>query len=123
MRPTLVSGNRVIVSPGKIVGRNDLVALRFKHSPVPMVKRVIAVAGDRVEIREDAIFVNGIRTGDFDVNRWRSTVMQLERYGWVVPPENLFVLGDNAGDSRDSRRLGLISTDQVEGRVVRIIRK
>ncbi len=87
-----------------------------------MVKRAAAVEGDRVEIRENAIFINGERLRDFESQKWKSTVKQLERARWVVPPKNIFVLGDNAADSRDSQRLGLISTGQVEGKVVRIDR-
>ena len=125
MSPALVSGDRVVVSSDRMVqlSRGDLVAIRFKHSDTPIVKRVVAVEGDRVEIKDASILVNGQKYRQIDMARWKTTMTQLERYGWVVPSKNIFVLGDNPDSSLDSRRLGLISVDQVEGRVVKIIRK
>ena len=120
----LMPGDTVIVDDSeRSINRGDLVAIVFKHSPTPMVKRVIAVGGDKIEIRDNTIFVNGKLLRDIDESRWASTVRQLERYNWIVPQNNLFILGDNPQNSRDSRRLGLISTSQILGKVVRIINK
>jgi signal peptidase I len=99
-----------------------MVALEFKSRENPIVKRVVAVEGDRVEVKDDILYVNGKELRSIDAERWASTVRQLERYGWRIPKNNIFVLGDNPRASRDSRRLGLISTSQVAGKVVKIIR-
>jgi len=53
----------------------------------------------------------------FAQKRWQATVKQLERSNWIVPAGFLFILGDNPANSRDSKRLGLISTSQMESKV------
>ena len=124
MTPTLVAGDTVIVGSGsdKTLRKGDLASIRIGSVNIPMVKRVVAVAGDRIEFGGDAILVNGEKAGVFDQKHWQATVKQLERSNGIVPPGFLFILGDNPANSRDSKRLGLISTSQVEGTVVRIIR-
>jgi len=123
MAPALIPGDRVVVEekPAEPVKKGDLVAINFKHTEIPIVKRVIAVSGDSLIIRSNMLIVNNEPVRSFDEKRWMSTVRQLERYGWVVPPNNIFILGDNPKNSRDSRRLGLISTSQIKAKVVRII--
>jgi len=123
MAPALKRGDRVIVeSQAEPLKKGDLVAIKFKNSTSPIVKRIIAVEGDRLEIRKGTILLNGKPVRSIDAKRWQSTVNQLEHYKWVVPPDNIFVLGDNPRNSRDSRRLGLISTSQVTGKVVKVIK-
>ena len=123
MAPALMPGDKVIVddNPDEPIKKGDLVAIGFKHTETPIVKRVIAVAGDSLMISDNSVIVNGEPVSSFDEKRWASSVKQLERYGWVVPANNIFVLGDNPKNSRDSRRLGLISTSQIIAKVVRII--
>ncbi len=123
MVPKLMPGDTVLVdnNPRQVM-KDDLVAIRFKHTATPMVKRVVAVEGDRVEIKNNAIFINDKPFRHIDEKRWQSTVNQLKRYNWLVPKNNLFILGDNPQNSRDSRRLGLISTSQIQGKVVKIIK-
>lgn len=125
MAPTLVVGDTVVVGNGlnEPFQKGDLVSLRISTDKPPLVKRIVAVEGDRVEFSDGAILVNGKKSGEFDPKRWQATIKQLERSGWNVPAGFLFILGDNPANSRDSRRLGLISTSQVEGKVVRVIRK
>jgi len=123
MSPELMPGDTVVVdNDSKQIMKDDLVAIEFKHSKTPIVKRVVAVEGDSVEIKNNTIFVNKKPFRDIDEKRWQSTVIQLKRYNWIVPKDNLFILGDNPQNSRDSRRLGLISTSQIKGKVVKIIK-
>jgi signal peptidase I len=125
MFPALSDGDSVTVEigPGIQLQRGDLVSIRIGADSHPMIKRIVAVEGDRVEFKEGEILVNGQKTGAFDQKRWQATVRQLERSDGIVPPGFLFILGDNPSNSRDSKRLGLISISQVEGRVVRVDRK
>ena len=123
MSPVLASGDNVVVNTeiDEPAERGDLVAIKFKNTATPMVKRVVAVEGDRVEIKNNTIIINEKSFRHIDEKRWQSTVNQLKRYSWIVPSNNFFVLGDNPQNSRDSRRLGLISTSQLIGKVVKII--
>jgi len=125
MAPVLVAGDTVIVSNGlnEPARKGELLSIRIGTDKPPLVKRVVAVEGDRVEFSAGAILVNGKNSGEFDPKRWQATIKQLERSGWIVPAGFLLILGDNPANSRDSRRLGLISTGLVEGKVVRVIKK
>ncbi len=123
MSPAIMSGNKVVVNTKQPIMRGDLVAVSFKHSKTPLIKRVAALANDRVEFMDNALFINGTKLRDFDQERWSSTVNQLRHYDWTIPPEHCFILGDNPVNSRDSRRLGIISYDQIQGKVIDIFKK
>lgn len=126
MSPTLRPGYRVVVESldvTDVVERNDLVALRLGNRTSPLLKRGIAVEGDKIELKENTLKVNGSEIRVIDPVEWKTTIKQLDNYGWVVPSKSLLVLGDNAENSRDSRRLGLISTDQIKGKIIKIYKK
>jgi signal peptidase I len=91
MSPALLPGDKVIVNTDvkNILQRGDLVALAFSNSSVPMIKRVAAVPGDHVDFRESAVWVNGQRTREIDMRRWRSTIKQLKRFGNSVPGDTI----------------------------------
>ncbi len=122
MEPTLAVGDRVLVNKLAYrigdIGRGDLVV--FERPPSEpesdvndLIKRVIAFGGETIEARDGRVLVDGrpLRepylppgtvTGDLPAQ--------------TVPEGHLFVLGDNRGDSRDSRRFGPIDEDLVVGR-------
>ncbi|MEW5743922.1 MAG: signal peptidase I [Nitrospirota bacterium] len=124
MSPALVSGDKVIVDTDAKdpVQRGDLVAISFTASPVPMVKRAAAIPGDRVEFRDNAAWVNGQKVREIDRQRWQSTIKQIEHFGNRIPEGYYLILGDNPRNSRDSGRLGLISSDHIKGRVVSVVK-
>jgi signal peptidase I len=86
-----------------------------------LIKRVIALPGEAIEIRDDVVYIDGEpldepyltsgarrHTGDFPATR--------------VPPGRLFVMGDNRGNSADSRYgLGFVPADLVVGRAFVIV--
>ena len=131
MAPTLMPGDRVVVVAEAYAdhppGRGELVAIRFKTRPRPMVKRVIAIAGDSVEIRGARLWLNGRRLDEpylaeprrLRARAFRLLLVQLARNHGVVPRGHLVVMGDNARGSFDSADYGVVSLRQVVGRVVR----
>jgi signal peptidase I len=125
MSPALVSGDKVAVSTeiDPPIKRGELIAIKFKSRSVPIIKRVFAISGDKVEIKNSGIYINGDKVRDIQQSKWKSTASQLRHYGWTIPPNNFFILGDNPENSLDSRRLGIISNDQIQGRVIEIIKK
>jgi len=94
-----------------------IVALRLADNKPPFLKRVIAVAGDRMEIRQNQICRNGQPVMKMAAHRKQPSILQrqLARYSNIVPPRNLIVLGDNAGQSYDSNDFGLVAISQVVG--------
>jgi signal peptidase I len=125
MSPALMPGDTVIVSNdlNRPIDRDELVAISFRHRKAPLVKRVVAIPGDRVEVKNNLLLVNNKELQALDPEKWGPTLKQLAHYGSVIPERTLFILGDNPENSRDSRRLGLIPTERVVGRVVKVIKK
>lgn len=75
--------------------RGDVVVLR--HGPVRMIKRVVGVPGDVVELEAGRLFVNGRSVEGRD--RVRGAIVRT----WLVPAGHWFVAGDDPAVSDDSR--------------------
>lgn len=86
----------------------------------PYVKRVIGVGGDTVEIHEGAVFLNGIQLVEpYLFRNDDGQLQETETFGvdtWLIPPGQLFVMGDHRDRSSDSRENGLIDVTDVVGR-------
>jgi signal peptidase I len=82
----------------------------------PFIKRVIGLAGDVVEVKDGAVWVNGTRLDESYTYDLAPTTANDEPARWVVPAGQLFVMGDHRAASADSRSFGTIGTDRVIGR-------
>jgi signal peptidase I len=153
MSPTILNGDRILVRkllpPHHFPKRGDLIAFR---NPTPsiadaFVKRVVAVAGDHVEIRGERLLINGN-----ELERDRVPAESLKHLGKqlsgqvsfeensghrylvayddsaegghaqgdfeaTIPERHVFVLGDNRDRSKDSRHFGSIHIGDVVGYV------
>jgi signal peptidase I len=112
MAPTLGSGDLLVVDRwGDASARSDVVAVDVAGEL--LVKRVVAVGGDRVSIEDGVLVVDGIaRCGPVP----DGAPMDGVHFGPVdVPPGELFLLGDNAGASVDSRAFGTVPATDVLG--------
>ena len=83
---------------------------------IPFIKRVIGVAGDVVEVKDNAVFVNGVKLVEPYVYDGQPTTPLTGDSRWVVPKDQLFVLGDHREQSQDSRVFGPIARSTVIGR-------
>ncbi|MBX3158872.1 MAG: signal peptidase I [Deltaproteobacteria bacterium] len=116
--------------------RGDVVVL---ESPDPgddgkvLLKRVAAVPGDRVAVRHGQIFLAGRDVkqetradGTYEILDGVEHRIELgngpgpDLEEIVIPPERYLVLGDNRGDSRDGRELGLVPRENILGRAARV---
>lgn len=83
------------------------------------IKRVIAIPGDQVAVKDNAIWINGDKLPeayipvDFEISPGRATLDE-EIY---LGPDEYFVSGDNRPHSSDSRSWGAIKKDEIVGRV------
>jgi len=128
MRPTLIEGDRILVS--KIVyrfrepQRGEVIVFRFPENPKrPFIKRLIAVGGDRVEIRQGHVLVNGQPPASPPVQGF--SYLNQGQFGQEdeevsVPEGMLYVLGDNSSSSHDSRFWGFVPRRLVIGKAVYI---
>lgn len=78
------------------------------------IKRVIGLPGERVEVRDGKVYINGTPIDepyikDAPISPYNAS---------VVPPNHLFVMGDNRNGSRDSRSFGMLPIDLIVGKAM-----
>jgi signal peptidase I len=120
MAPTLRPGDHVLVDKLSYrLGdptRGDLVVFRAPGDGAIAVKRIVGLAGDRVGIADGVLAVNGHLQRESFVDYPH---MDSVYFGpVVVPAGDVFVLGDNRADSRDSRDYGAVPRRSLIGRVL-----
>lgn len=81
-----------------------------------LVKRVIGIPGDEVEIKDGQVYLNGnVLEEDYVKGE---TYSNNNDFSIKVEEDTVFVLGDNREVSKDSRNFGLVKINQIEGRAV-----
>lgn len=120
MIPTLQDDQRLVVwQLGYKPEHGDVVILDAPNAEgKKWVKRVIALEGDEIEINNTTgeVFLNGEKLDEPYINDDPQT--PLGRQVFVVPEGHVFVMGDNRGHSTDSRFVGSIKIEDIDGKVV-----
>lgn len=130
MHPTLLEGDRVLVNKLSYrlhdINRGDVVVFARPENlpagpnePDDLIKRVIGVPGDRIQTRNGRVYVNGRALHEPYLAEANGTFNIDEPV--TVPKGHIWVMGDNRGDSQDSRVFGPVSEDTVVGRAFMIM--
>ena len=117
MEPTLVNGDIVLLTKTTAFNRGDLCGFSWNNKL--LIKRVIGIPGDWIEIDTDGtVYLNGERLDEPYAQQLAVGECDLE-FPFQVPQEQYFVLGDMRESSIDSRNtlIGCVEKDQIVGKV------
>ncbi len=142
MEHTLYPGDRVVVdkrayglripftgfelADGDPVRRGDVVIFDSPTDGTRLIKRIVAVGGDTVEIRRGRVAINGQPLSVMhDVEAYGDTLARLRLdhgggpdFSSTLPPGTVLAIGDHRGNSRDGRYFGLVNERDVYARAV-----
>lgn len=120
MEPNFYTGQRVIVSRvNYLLGqpeRGEIIVFESPDRPnvdPPLIKRLIGMPGETVEIRDSLVYINGEQLDEPYINE--PCTRNCEDRSWTLGPDEYFVMGDNRNRSRDSRSFGPIKHSHVIG--------
>ena len=135
MEQTLQPGDRVVVDkrayglripftlvrivPGEAPARGDVIVFDAPDDGTRLIKRIVAVGGDLLEVRGGHAFVNA-EPGD------ARAALNLRMGGGPdvapirVPAGSVFAMGDFRGNSHDSRYFGFVRVDQIYAKASRV---
>jgi signal peptidase I len=157
MLPSIVEGDRILVdklaydlnvplthhSLARFADpqRGDVIVFDSAAAKTRLVKRVVGVPGDRVQLRDNRLIVNGVAAQYDGIEHTANAVFATEHllgithrvrlssyltasanFGPVTVPEgHYFAMGDNRDNSADSRVIGFVPRDEIGGRSKRIV--
>ncbi len=117
MYPTL--HNNEIAFYTRIIPRfeqGDVLSVRMPSGEY-YVKRVVAVGGDTVDIKQGKLYVNGEKMDEHYVNGETEKKVGGVEFPYTVEEGKVFVMGDNREESMDSRDFGAVIRKQIKGKV------
>lgn len=126
MEPTFFGDDRLVVSRvnylvaspqrGDILVFNSLVPSEAERG-IMLIKRVIGLPGETVELREQQIYINGVLL-DEDYIKEGCQINRCRDDSWTLASDEYFMMGDNRNNSRDSRRFGPVPITKIVGQVI-----
>lgn len=123
MLPNFRNGEIVIVEQisffgNKVIKRGDVVAAKFPADPdkTKLIKRVVGLPGEKIEIKDTHIFVNGSSLNESYQPRYGDAPYQ-EIASVTLKDGEYFLAGDNRPGSSDSRLWGPVTRSDILGRV------
>lgn len=118
MEPTLYEGDVVLytrINPQ--YRRGDVISVRIPSGEY-YVKRIIALAGDTVELKEGRVYINGeMLEESYSPGETAAVSGGIVRYPYTLQEGQIFVMGDNRASSLDSRSFGAVGVRQIKGKI------
>ncbi len=116
MEPNLHTDQRIIIEKVSyhfdLPERGDIVVLESPESDVPLIKRVVGLPGEEIEIRRNQLYIDG----ELYDEPYLETIRQQKLNPIIVPEGQIYVMGDNRLVSRDSRAFGPVDVADVVGK-------
>lgn len=120
MNPSLQDGEYILVNKLAYKAgepqRGDIVVFSFPMDPrQDLIKRVIGLPGETITVRDGKVTINGIPLDEPYI-----AAPPIYDGSWEVQAGQLFVLGDNRNESKDSHEWGLLPVENVIGKAILI---
>ncbi|MBL1224889.1 signal peptidase I [Enterococcus sp. BWR-S5] len=134
MNPTFEDGDRLFIAKEKQLVRYELITFfPDEQKKTSYVKRIVGLPGDKIRTEGNALYINeqlaenSALTEGLEAKKLPDGTLKvtITKEVWdalsdleEIPADSYFVLGDNRSNSTDSRHLGLIKKDQIDGVVI-----
>jgi signal peptidase I len=131
MEPTLLVGDHILVDMNiykhSEPKHGDVVIFPYPVNPEKdFIKRIVAIGGDTIEIKEKQVYLNGKMLFEpyvvhKDPNMIPANQQPRDIFGPITIPNNaVFVMGDNRDESLDSRFWGIVKKDTIKAKIINL---
>ena len=122
MQPTFYADDRLVVSRVHYLldepQRGDILVFNSLEQPgVMLIKRVVGLPGEMVELHNQTISINGKALDEAYVKE-PCHINRCADNAWILAENEYFMMGDNRNNSRDSRHFGPVPLNKIVGQVV-----
>jgi signal peptidase I len=119
MEPTYKNMDYLVVNKiDKKYQRGDVIIFRYPKDPQTFfIQRIVALPGEKVEIKDGAVFVNGAKFEESYLSSDTKTYNTLGNSEFTLGGDEYFVLGDNRNASKDSRMFGALNKGFIIGKI------
>ena len=120
MQPNLYIGYRVMMEKVSyrfgLPQRGDVVIVDRPGNETNLIKRVIGLPGEVIEVHQGRVWIDGLQLEEPWVQEYGGSSYRAEK----IPPGYIFIIGDNRKVSHDSRAIGPVALESVRGHVLLI---
>lgn len=115
MQPTYENTDRLIVFYTTDLETNDIAVVWSQTLDEYIVKRIIGIPGDTIQIKDNVLYRNDARLLEFYIKDqdWMTSDISV-----TLQEDQYFLMGDNRNHSTDSRSFGVVSKDDIFGKVL-----
>ena len=123
MAPSIKDGDLVVYYRFNDGGYHARDVVALEREGKKEIRRVVARAGDTVDISEDGLLINSARQQEFEIYNRTERYTEGVEFPLTVPEGHVFLLGDSRTDATDSRIYGCVKIEDTLGKVMTVIRR